>query len=90
MNNISLIFLEQYGCHFIHASDEFYLMTGRAIPEEERYDGYPQLENGVGMVRLLEEEVRQTLETVPKNGHWQKAGVHCHRMSGRTRYQTAF
>lgn len=59
-------FLEQYGCHFIHASDEFYLMTGRAIPEEERYDGYPQLENGVGMVRLLEEEVRQTLEQSPK------------------------
>ena len=48
--------------HFIHASDEFYLMAGWPLPEEERYDGYPQLENGVGMLRLLDCEVTDTLE----------------------------
>ena len=40
--------------HFVHASDEWYLLAGRPLPEEERYDGYLQLENGVGMLRLLE------------------------------------
>ncbi len=47
---------EQYGLHFIHASDEWYILAGREMPEEERYDGYLQLENGVGMIRLLCDE----------------------------------
>lgn len=49
------------GCHFIHASDEWYILAGRDFPEEERYDGYLQLENGVGMMRLLYEETRQQI-----------------------------
>jgi putative radical SAM enzyme (TIGR03279 family) len=51
-----------YGNHFIHASDEFYILAGLAMPEEKSYDGYVQLENGVGMTRLLEEEVLCALE----------------------------
>ena len=51
-----------WGLHFIHASDEWYLLAEEPIPEEESYDGYLQLENGVGMLRLLEEEVEQELE----------------------------
>ncbi len=50
------------GLHFVHASDEFYLMTGRDIPEADRYDGYPQIENGVGMVRLLTDEFLSALD----------------------------
>lgn len=41
------------GTHFVHASDEWYLMAGEDFPPEETYDGYLQLENGVGMMRLL-------------------------------------
>lgn len=52
---------ERYGTHFIHASDEFYILAERPLPEEERYDGYIQLENGVGMLRLLEEEINEAL-----------------------------
>lgn len=51
-----------FGTHFIHASDEWYDLAGAAIPEEERYDGYLQLENGVGMLRLLHEEFTRELE----------------------------
>ncbi len=47
---------ENYGLHFIHASDEWYILAEREFPEEDRYDGYIQLENGVGMMRLLSEE----------------------------------
>ncbi len=50
-----------HGTHFIHASDEWYILAGRELPEEERYDGYLQLENGVGMMRLLIEETEEAL-----------------------------
>ncbi len=46
----------KHGIHFVHASDEWYILAEREMPEEERYDGYLQLENGVGMTRLLMEE----------------------------------
>ena len=46
-------FFVSHGTHFIHASDEWYILAGLPFPEEERYDGYLQLENGVGMMRLL-------------------------------------
>ena len=51
----------EHGIHFIHASDEFYMGAGRPLPEADRYDGYIQLENGVGMLRLLEDEVAEEL-----------------------------
>ena len=51
----------EYGLHFIHASDEWYLLAEEELPEEESYDGYLQLENGVGMLRLLETEFHDAL-----------------------------
>ena len=51
-----------WGLHFIHASDEWYLLAGEPLPEEEVYDGYMQLENGVGMLRLLDTEIGRALE----------------------------
>ena len=65
----------QYGVHFVHASDEWYLLAGRPLPEEERYDGYLQLENGVGMLRLLKEEVEETLAEVKPDGETPKRRV---------------
>lgn len=52
---------KKYGLHFVHASDEFYILAGREMPEELQYDGYLQLENGVGFVRLLQNEFTQAL-----------------------------
>lgn len=53
--------MDQYGIHFIHASDEWYILAGKDLPLEESYDGYLQLENGVGMLRLLGEEVKEAV-----------------------------
>ena len=47
---------EKSGLHFIHASDEWYILAERDMPEADRYDGYLQYENGVGMTRLLRDE----------------------------------
>lgn len=56
---------KEHGIHFVHASDEWYLLAERELPEAERYDGYLQLENGVGMLRLLTDEFEDAL--------WQEA-----------------
>lgn len=54
----------EYGVHFIHASDEWYILAGEELPEEERYDGYLQLENGVGMLRLLINEFQEVFDAL--------------------------
>lgn len=54
--------MKDHGTHFIHASDEWYLLAGEELPGEENYDGYIQLENGVGMIRLLLDEFGEALE----------------------------
>ena len=51
----------EQGTHFIHAGDEWYLLAGQDFPKAENYDGYLQLENGVGMVRLFREELAEAL-----------------------------
>ncbi len=55
------IIQKHYGTRMIHASDEWYLLAGLPLPAEEDYEGYPQLENGVGMLRLLDTEVEEYL-----------------------------
>ncbi len=46
------------GCY---ASDEFYVLAERDVPAEEAYDGYPQIENGVGLMRSLQVETEDAL-----------------------------
>jgi len=58
------VFYEEYGLHFIHAGDEWYINAGLELPEESRYDGYLQLENGVGMIRLLQNEFEEAYENL--------------------------
>lgn len=53
---------EEFGIHFIHGGDEWYILAEEELPKEERYDGYLQLENGVGMLRLLTNEFEEGYE----------------------------
>ena len=48
-------FLDGVGRRLVHAADEYYLLAGRPFPGEEVYEGYAQLENGVGMARAFAE-----------------------------------
>ncbi len=57
---------ERHGLHFVHASDEWYILAERELPEEDRYDGYLQLENGVGMLRLQRTEFDEAFEHRPR------------------------
>ena len=50
------------GSRIFFCSDELYLKAGLPVPPDEYYEGYPQLENGVGLLRLLETEFAEALE----------------------------
>jgi putative radical SAM enzyme (TIGR03279 family) len=56
--------LMKSGTRFVFLADEFYLAARRPIPEYEAYEGFPQLENGVGIVRsFLQEWAEQDLSS---------------------------
>ena len=57
--------LAEKGSRIFWCSDEFYLQAGRALPEDDFYEEYTQLENGVGMLRLLETELKGAVMTAP-------------------------
>ncbi|HIZ81564.1 MAG TPA: DUF512 domain-containing protein [Candidatus Mediterraneibacter pullistercoris] len=65
----------EHGTHFIHAGDEWYLLADEAVPEKERYDGYLQLENGVGMLRLLFEEFQDAYEALPGDAEKREVSI---------------
>lgn len=60
--------MQEFGVHFVHASDEWYFLADEPFPEEERYDGYLQIENGVGMVRSFLNEFDEVFETLEGDG----------------------
>ncbi len=52
------------GGRFVFAADEFYLLSGRGLPAAASYEGYPQIGNGVGLVRDSLEQVRRVLRRI--------------------------
>lgn len=56
------MFLKKFGTRTVFPSDEFFLLAGRELPEETYYEGYPQYENGVGLLRSLETEFDYAVE----------------------------
>ncbi len=55
---------EKYGTSLIYASDEFYLKAEKELPDGDYYEDYPQIENGVGLLRSLTDEFDFALEDV--------------------------
>lgn len=62
-------YLEKYGLRLVYAADEFYLAAHLSLPAEEAYDGYPQLDNGVGLIRSAREEILDEI-----NWRWESEG----------------
>jgi putative radical SAM enzyme (TIGR03279 family) len=54
-------FLDALGRRLVYVSDEYYLLAERPFPALDAYDGCPQHENGIGMARTFEAEVRAAL-----------------------------
>ena len=58
---------ETIGKTFVFAADEWYIMSGEPLPTYEHYEGFPQLDNGVGMLRLFEHEFLNASTHKPEN-----------------------
>lgn len=85
-------FYAQYGLHFVHASDEWYFLAERELPPQDRYDGYIQLENGVGMMRLLTTEFEETLQRILRRDEYPRQREQVKRTltiaTGKLAYET--
>jgi len=55
---------QEIGTRMVYLSDEFYLMAKLPIPKADAYEGFPQMENGVGLVASLKEEFDAALELI--------------------------
>ncbi len=66
---------DEKGMRLIYPSDEFFLLAEREMPHESYYEGYPQLENGVGMIRSDNEEFFQCLENLPEMDYNRKVTI---------------
>lgn len=61
------IYIKETGKPFVRLSDEFYLVAGKEIPNEEFYDDYHQIEDGIGMVRCFRDAIDSTLDDLSSN-----------------------
>ena len=68
--------LKDCGSRIFFCGDELYLKAGRELPPDEFYEEYTQLENGIGMLRLLETEFRSALRLSEDPGE-QRCSIAC-------------
>ena len=61
------IYMKEIGKPFVRLSDEFYLVADKEIPEQEFYDDYHQIEDGIGMVRCFRDAIDNTLDDLDLN-----------------------
>lgn len=73
---------KEHGTHFIHAGDEWYLLAGMPLPEEDNYDGYLQYENGVGMVRYLQDVFEEELAELSGDDRVKECSTICGMLIG--------
>lgn len=57
-------YLKELGTRFVFASDEFFVMAKRKLPKLKEYEGFPQLENGVGLMKSFEKDIEEELSKV--------------------------
>ena len=59
-------FLKDLGTRLVYLSDEFYVMGDKKVPEADAYEGFPQLENGVGLIAGMAEEIDIAIGMMPR------------------------
>lgn len=64
MNNMQDKFLKDKGSRFAFLSDEFFCVAGVQLPEVDEYEGFPQYENGVGLMKSFEYEIEEELSKI--------------------------
>lgn len=65
--------LKELETRFVFLSDEFFIIAGQEMPSYDEYEGFQQLENGVGLITLFNEEIKEALENVKDYGRRKRA-----------------
>ena len=77
---------KETGTSFIHLGDEFYLLADKPLPDTEWYDGFPQIENGIGLTRSFLDDWDKTLKKLRHINLWEAAvipvGEGCYKILG--------
>jgi putative radical SAM enzyme (TIGR03279 family) len=61
------VYRKRFGCGFVYLSDEFFIQTGISLPETIYYDGFYQIENGVGEFREMIDTFKSSWTQMPKS-----------------------
>lgn len=64
--NLQDQYMKEIESPFVRLSDEFYILAEKKIPSKEFYSDFQQIEDGVGMVRILRENINNTLKNLSK------------------------
>lgn len=67
--------LKEHGTRFVYLSDEFYLNAGLPVATADEYEGFPQIENGVGLIASMLEEFNDAIERIPENCPKRKVAI---------------
>ncbi|HET9250965.1 MAG TPA: DUF512 domain-containing protein [Candidatus Eisenbacteria bacterium] len=69
-------YLKRHKTRIVFAADEMYVLAGAEIPAEKAYEGFPQLENGIGMLRsTMDRWIRGEDDILPRNGTRERVAV---------------
>lgn len=68
-------FLKKSGTRLVYLSDEFYMNGELPVPPAENYEGFPQIENGVGLIASMREEIEIALGMISKKSRTRKVTV---------------
>ena len=67
---------KEIGTNFVFPSDEFYLQAKRAVPSDSSYEGYEQIDNGIGLIRLFRTEFEDAYAELPEKLRREKPAKH--------------
>lgn len=73
VNKLQQACLKELETRFVFLSDEFFIIAGQELPSYDEYEGFRQLENGVGLITLFNEEIKEALENVKDYGRRKRA-----------------
>lgn len=68
-------FRKKYGINLIYPSDEFYINAKLPIPEASEYDGFPQIENGVGLIASMQEEFNEAIKLIKPKKYKRRVAI---------------
>jgi putative radical SAM enzyme (TIGR03279 family) len=64
MESMQKKFMKEIDEPFIRLSDEFYVLAKKDVPEKEFYKDFEQLEDGIGMIRVFRENIKETIKNL--------------------------